>query len=139
MRRMIRFAGLVPILAFAAACSGAGAPTGPAPMTANDPYEAMSGEASQMLNVPCKDIAAVDVSILAPTSMTVVQLRAVYRYEKPQPTGMSCAVPPKWSANRKGLNVHPTDPFRASIERRGDGRTTVTAKAPNGKHGSVTF
>ena len=136
MRPMIRLAALVPMLAFAAACSGAGAPTGPAPLTTNDPYEAVSGQATQMGNPDCRDIAVVDVSIVPAVNLTMVELTARYRFQRP---GLSCAVPPRWAATRPGLIVHPKDPFRASIQHRSDVRTTVTATAPNGKVGRATF
>lgn len=135
MRRMIRFAALVPMLAFAAACSGAGAPTGTGQLTSSDPYEAVSGEATQMGKPGCRDIASVQVGIV-PGGMDVVKLRARYVYKE---VTSFCAVPPNWAATRSGLNVSFEDPFRASISRRTDLRTTVTATAPNGKAGSVTF
>jgi len=85
----------------------------------------------------CKDVAGVSVKIVPINSTSGdVSLQATYRYFGSVSLGCSA---PAWTASRRGLNLNPYDPFRASIARRTTVRTTVTATAPNGLSGSVTF
>ena len=136
MRRMILFAALIPVLALAAACSGAGAPPGTVSLTSTDPYGDVAGGVTQMDNPGCRSIVDVEVVITPAMNVAMVELNARYRY---QPTNSLCGVPPTWWASRPGLIVHPKDPFRASIERHAGVRTSVTATAPNGKVGRMSF
>jgi hypothetical protein len=85
----------------------------------------------------CKQIAGVSVKIVPVTVSNDVSVKATYRYTGP--VIGTCAQGPAWTASRRGLNVDPNDPFRAFISRRTDIRTTVTATAPNGRSGKVTF
>jgi hypothetical protein len=86
----------------------------------------------------CRDIAGVTVRIVPnPATNRDVLFETSYRYKSPI-SGI-CSVAPRWTATRRGLTVNAADPFRSSIGRRTDVRTTVTSTAPNGVSGSVTF
>ena len=131
-----RFLALVPVVALASACSGSG-PTDPSQATSAAPSVAVSGDASAMGQAGCADITAVELKVVPPVSLRDVTLRATYVYATP--AAEACPTAPAWQASRAGLNVDPTDPFKASIARRMDLKTTVTATAPNGVAGSLTF
>jgi len=88
-------------------------------------------------DLSCKQIAGVSVKVLPVGISNDVSVKATYHYTGPV-TGV-CTLAPAWTASRRGLNVDPSDPFRASIARRTDIRTTITATAPNGLLGKVTF
>jgi hypothetical protein len=134
---MILLAGLVPLLAFAAACNGV-APTGSSAITSNDAYEA-GGDVGALSNgnEACRLIVDVKLRILPDDGTGNVVLQAAYRYESPG--GPECAIGPAWTASRRGLYVSPCTPFLASIARDTDVRTTVTATGPNGRTAKVTF
>jgi hypothetical protein len=134
-----RFLALIPVVAFAAACSGV-APTGSSQITSNDSYDAASAQAATMTSrAPdsCKDISGVSVKVVHHTMSNHVYVAATYLHLGP--VIGSCTLSPAWTASRRGLTVDPTNSFRAYIARRTDIRTTVTATAPNGRSGKVTF
>jgi hypothetical protein len=86
----------------------------------------------------CKQIVAVDMRVLpVGISKNEVSLEARYRYDGP--VLESCSIAPTWTASRRGLRVNPNNLFRASITRTAEVRTTVTATAPNGVFGRITF
>ena len=133
---MSRFLAVVPVVALAWACGDAG-PTDPGQGTSSAPSTAVSGDASAMGQEGCTDITAVEVRIVPAVSLRDVTLQAKYRYAMPMTD--ACPIAPTWQASRAGLNVSASDPFRSSIVGRSDLKTTVTATAPNGVSGSVTF
>jgi len=138
-RKINRFLALIPAVAFTAACSGV-APTGSSQITSNDSYDAASGQAATMTSrAPdsCKDISGVSVKVVRHTISNDVFVEAAYLHVGPV-IGV-CTLSPAWTASRRGLTVDRTNPFRAYIARRTDLRTTVTATAPNGRSGQVTF
>ena len=85
----------------------------------------------------CKDISGVAVKVVRQTMSNDVFVEAVYLHVGPV-IGV-CTLSPAWTASRRGITVDPTNSFRAYIARRTDIRTTVTATAPNGRSGQVTF
>jgi len=87
----------------------------------------------------CLDITGVDLQIVPITSDPgQVSLVATYRSSGPGAEG--CAIGPSWSASRRGLRVDEKNPFKAYISAAADGvRTTVTATAPNGAAGKISF
>ena len=132
-----RFLALIPAVAFTAACSGV-APTGSSQITSDDSYGAASGQAATMTSPDsCKDISGVSVKVVRHTISNDVFVEAVYLHVGPV-IGV-CTLSPAWTASRRGITVDPTNSFRAYIARRTDIRTTVTATAPNGRSGQVTF
>lgn len=141
MIQINRFLALIPAVALTAACSGV-APTGSSAIVSNDSYKA-AGDVTAMAVPPsdseqgCKQIAEVLLRIQPMVLSNEVALQARYRYHGP--VTQTCSIAPTWAASRPGLKVHPIDPFRASIDRRTDVRTTVTATAPNGVFGKVIF
>jgi hypothetical protein len=122
-------------VAAASACSSGGPadPNGGAPSA---PSAAVAGGASAMGQAGCADVTAVEVKVIPALSVRDVTLRAAYVYAT---TAQGCAAAPTWRASRAGLSVSSTDPFKASIARRSDVKTTVTATAPDGVAGSITF
>jgi len=85
----------------------------------------------------CKAIAGVTVTARALSSDGGdVSLVATYTYLSP--TFASCTVAPAWGSSRRGLAVT-KDGFRATIPAVSDVKTTVSATAPNGVQGQVTF
>lgn len=134
MRPMFRFAALIPVVAFVAACSAPG-PTGIGQITSSDPYEAVSGDATAMMPPGCSNIVRVEVWMLPPTTGQQVWLQARYRYSTP---AERCTKAPRWNANRGGIVVDTKDKFRASIPRAHQ-QTVVTATAPNRVSGTLVF
>ena len=136
MRRMIRFAALIPVVVFVAACNAPG-PTGMGQITSSDPYEAVSGDATAMMPPGCSNIIHVDVLMLPATSVEVVRFQAMYRYSTP---AERCTKGPRWEASRPGIVVDPKDKFQAWIPRNPvHERTVVTATAPNRLTGTLVF
>jgi hypothetical protein len=134
---MILLAGLVPLLAFAAACNGV-TPTGSSAITSIDANEA-GGNASALSggNDACRLITDVKLRILPDDGTGYVVLQAQYRYQSPE--AGECSIVPVWTASRRGLGVNPCTPFMASIERKTEVRTIVTTTGPNGRSAKVTF
>ena len=141
MIQINRFLALIPAVALTAACSGV-TPTGSSATNPNDSYAA-AGDATAMAVPPgdsgqgCKQITEVLLRILPVGMSNEVAFQAKYRYEGPASLG--CSIAPVWTASRRGLRVHPTDPFRAAIDRKTNVRTTVTATAPNGVFAKIIF
>jgi len=136
MRTVSRFLAVVPLMAVAWACSEVG-PADPSSAVPDTPSAAVSGDASAMDQASCADITAVEVKVVPAVSLRVVALRATYVYATPG--AEACTTAPAWQASRAGLNIDPSNPFRASLARQSDVKTTVTAAAPNGIEGSLVF
>jgi hypothetical protein len=123
-------------VAAASACSGSG-PADPSGGAPGAPSAAVPGDATAMGQAGCADVTGVLVKVVPAVSVRDVTLRAIYLYAT-TPT-QACAAAPTWQASRAGLSVDAQDPFRASMARRSDVKTTVTATAPDGVAGSITF
>ena len=136
MRRMIRFAALISVVAFMAACNAPGG-MGMRQITSSDPYEAVSDDATAMMPPGCSSIIQVDVLMLPATSVEVVRFQARYRYSMP---AERCTKGPRWEASRAGIVVDPKNKFQAWIPRNPvQERTVVTATAPNRVKGTLVF
>ena len=86
----------------------------------------------------CRNIVGVNLQILPsdPTKPGVVWIQAKYLQ---RPATAECLFAPTFSANRRGLLIHPRDPFRAGIEKLPEVMTKVFAVAPNGVEGRIVF
>jgi hypothetical protein len=136
MRTVFRFLAVVPVMAVAWACSEVG-PADPSSAVSGTPSAAVTGDASAMGRASCAEITAVEVKVVPAVGLRVVALRATYVYATPG--AEACTTAPAWQASRAGLNIDPRDPFKASLARQIDVKTTVTATAPNGIEGSLVF
>jgi len=87
----------------------------------------------------CKVVAGVTVTAhrFGGTGGDVVLL-ATYTYLA-TPVSRPCTAAPVWAATRRGLTVDSTNAFRARIPVSDFVKTTVSAAAPNGVLGEVTF
>ena len=85
------------------------------------------------------NIVGVNLQILPsdPTKPGIVWIQAKY-LQRP-PALDECLFAPTFSANRRGLLIHPRDAFRAGIEKMPGVRTMVGAVAPNGVEGKIAF
>jgi len=86
----------------------------------------------------CPEITAVDLKIL-PITSTPGQVSLVATYRSAGPGTEACAIAPVWSASRRGLRVDEKDHFKAYMDVVDDVQTTVSAFAPNGVGGRITF
>jgi hypothetical protein len=105
-----------------------GTPSTPsAPSTPNSPD----------LQIGCKYIDEVAVSVVQPASDGGdVVMTAQYHFSTPLTSG--CSTAPTWQATRKGLSVNPLDGFKASIPAAPEA-TTVLVTAPSGVQAKVRF
>jgi hypothetical protein len=85
----------------------------------------------------CRAVAGVSLRIL-PVANAKADVSFEAKYTYAGPVTQACSVAPVWTASRSGLKVSFSDPFRASIAGT-NVRTTVTATAPNGLSGKITF
>ena len=128
MTRMSRFLALIPVAAFTVACNGA-TPTGPTQISATEPMETASAEATAMTPAPsCQYLVRIDLDA-DPTPGSMAWVQATYQYSRPVLT--PCG-PPRWTSLRGELVVDPQNPMRAGFPRSaGSGTATLTATAPN--------
>lgn len=88
----------------------------------------------------CNDVARVVVTVVPKPVWSGIDARIVLQasYGYGGPSSTPCGTAPTWLATRRGLRVSEKNPFQASIDP-SDAPTTVTAEAPNGIGGAVTF
>jgi hypothetical protein len=127
MNASIRFGkmlALMPVVALAAACNGV-APTSSTDVSTGF-SAADSGEVTAMATRPCSNITG--VNLRTETGGRMVWVQAKYNISGPSTT--QCAAP-EWTADRRGLTVDPSNPFRAGYPASTNGIANVTATAPN--------
>jgi hypothetical protein len=83
----------------------------------------------------CDQVVKVSVEMV-PSINATTMLQATYVYDGP--VLVPCTEAPVWTADRNGLVISDRNPFQASINPF-FGLTKVTASAPNGTSGSITF
>jgi len=136
MNATVQFAkmlALMPVVALAAACGNSASPGAstsvPSAVELTD-----SGDASAMSLVPACTVTSVSLRTDDQTSRSMIWVQALYLPS--QPTLVKCPSP-RWTADRKGLVVDSTNPFRAGYPRTTTGVVNVTAVAPNGVQNSI--
>lgn len=129
MTKMNRFLALMPVVAFAAACSGI-APTAPSQVTSNEPYE--SSSAVSAMSLPCAGLDRIDLTV-ADTVGSILWVQATY---VSRPAAQPCPAP-TWTSDRRDLVIDRLNPMRAGFPRLAGGRATLTARALNGVSESI--
>lgn len=124
MTKMNRFLALLPVAAFAAACSGV--PSGPSQVS-NEPFEEVSGEATATAALPCPTLNRISLNVV-PSVDAYVWVEATYHYSGPV---MQPCPAPRWTSNRNQMVVNRENPMRAGFRRSAGGKATLTATAPN--------
>ena len=128
MNASIRFAkmlALMPVVALAAACNGV-APTSSTDVSTGFVATASGDEVTSTAVRPCSNITGVNLRTQTVGRMVWVQAK----YNISGPTTTQCAAP-EWSADRAGLTVDSSNPFRAGYPASTNGIANVTATAPN--------
>ena len=135
MNASMKFAkmlALMPVVALAAACNGV-APTSSTDVSTGV-SAADSGDVTTMAVRPCSNITGVNLRTESDGRMVWVQAK----YNISGPTTTQCAAP-EWSADRAGLTVDRSNPFRAGYPASTDGIAKVTATAPNRISNTITL
>jgi hypothetical protein len=84
----------------------------------------------------CASVVGVDLRLLPSKPDGMVWIQAAYKFLGDTPD--ECREPPKFTASRAGLQLHPGDAFRVGIKK-DPGNTTVAAAAPNGVGNKIQF
>jgi hypothetical protein len=126
MTTMSKFLALIPVVGFAAACSGV-APTGPSQLS-NNATESLSGGATTMGSA-CKGVTGIDLSVSDATDPLNVYIVATYLTDSTTP--ISCPAP-QWRSDRTEMTIDQLNPFRVGFDRNAGGQATVQATSPNG-------
>jgi hypothetical protein len=131
IRQVAKMLALMPVVALAAACGGSGV----SPVSSTDMPPAVSdsdGGHATSAALPC---TVSDVSLkIDDGSLAMIWVHATYL--PPQPAMTTCRAP-RWSADRQGLVVDPSNPYRAGFPRTEKGVVNVTAAAPTGVQRSI--
>jgi hypothetical protein len=139
MMQMSRLVTLMAAVGLTAACGSVpptapNVPLAPGPATVSDGVVAIDGSLPTGSGA-CKGVVAVVLQVVPHPHDGVAEIRTSYKIAGWEP----CLVPPTWTANRPGLRINEKDRFRAEMDRRPAGSTTVYATAPNGVTGRIKF
>jgi len=137
MTKMNQFLALIPVVAFAAACSGV-APTGPSQITSSEPFEAVSGDATAT-GLRCSTLRSISLDIVpssspSPSADAYVWVEATYHFSAPE---LQRCPAPRWTSDRNQMVVNRTNPMRAGFLRAAGGQATLTATAANRVSNSI--
>jgi hypothetical protein len=132
---MNKFLALVPVVAFAAACSGT-APGSPNAVVSNDANEIVS-DAASLTTRPCVGLTAINLRV-DQSNDSMVWVEASYQFGNAlsTPAPRSCAAP-TWRADRDDMVIDKQNRFRVGFARQATGRASVQATAPGGVHNMI--
>jgi hypothetical protein len=128
MNSNIQFAkmlALMPVVALAAACNGV-APTSSTEVSTGVVATASGDDVTATAVRPCSNITG--INLRTETGGQMIWVHA--KYNMSGPTITQCAAP-QWIADRAGLIVDRSNPFRAGYPASTKGIANVTATAPN--------
>ena len=123
--RFEKMLALMPVVALAAACNGV-APTSSTDVSTGVAATTSGDEVTATAVRPCSNITGINLRTENGGQMVWVHAK----YNLSGPTTTQCAAP-RWSADRDGLIVDRTNPFRAGYRASTSGMANVTATAPN--------
>jgi hypothetical protein len=126
MTQMNRFLALIPVVAFAAACSGV-APTASSQITSNQPSEVSSDATAMALPVSCPTLTSISLDIV-PNGGVFVWVQATYHHSTPV---LRPCPAPRWTSDRNQMIVDRNNPMRAGYRRSAGGSATLTATVAN--------